>query len=72
MSEWRPIETLEREGQKIIAGAWIGNAANEGRCWVSALCFAMNDNLLWEGGVFLNWRATHWMPLPSPPEDTGS
>lgn len=61
MSEWQPIETAPRDfefrcllshGWSVVTGYWDGTG------WVN------------ERSPFPRryYRATHWMPLPEPPE----
>ena len=58
---WQPIETAPKDGKRFIA-------YSPG----SGLLFSMH----WDGDCFLtdhelwNGHFTHWMPLPSPPEQT--
>lgn len=70
---WMPIETAPRGlddriivtdgewvGEVYWSDRWYGDRSNPG--WMVANC----DE---EYGRYID--ATHWMPLPTPPEDTG-
>lgn len=80
MSEWQPIETAPKDGTSILvacAGEDIGMGAVEITEW------CVMENYRWElveGDTYRKvreaptefWdgnghRATHWMPLPAPP-----
>lgn len=60
MSEWHPIETAPKDGTYILA-VWARNKTT---------CLAFWDEKEWNrvgsGGIF-PIEATHWMPLPEPP-----
>jgi hypothetical protein len=66
MSEWKPIETAPRDGTNII----LVDADNTPPCLVIGL---WSDKLhtwivKWDLDPFEGYDATHWMPLPLPPE----
>ncbi len=59
---WKPIETAPKDGTSILVCCEIGFmyvAHWNGKLWLSDACadsyFGADD-------------ATHWMPLPAPPE----
>jgi hypothetical protein len=64
MSEWRPIETAPKDGTNF----WAAQAGapecgliyfdDAWRQWISVS----------EGYNPPNWEPTHWMPLPTPPD----
>ena len=65
MSAWQPIETAPRNMAKFLAfsGQFI------------EVCLFLEDVLVlaWNHEAFsgydgIVWDATHWMPLPAPPE----
>ena len=61
MSEWLPIESAPKDGTMILA--WVP----DGRMMI------WRADLLWRGlsnrtPEHLQFPATHWMPLPSPPD----
>ncbi|WP_176928754.1 DUF551 domain-containing protein [Variovorax sp. YR634] len=64
--QWQPIETAPKDGtsillytsEGIIEGYWSHND------WEQSPCHATYDGC---GGVAINCRPTHWMPLPAPP-----
>lgn len=65
--EWQPIESAPRDGTEIVVGkyygeqwhantaAWMPEGAN-GPGWITPDCCEVI-------------RPTHWMPLPTPPEN---
>lgn len=81
MSEWRPIETAPRDGASVILGcnydrhgkqrvtvAWWddGVAAGVFGRWVEAKHFDdYEDDWI---PHYCEFRPSHWMPLPAPPE----
>ena len=58
MSEWKPIETAPKDREIILAGRWslTGN-------WE-----VKTGQFLVTRWPFVGSGATHWMPLPSPPD----
>lgn len=70
MSEWQPIETAPRDGRPILL--WCNDRQYVcGEFWSRA-----DGSAGWEIGhridgtvICLGLPATHWMPLPEPPED---
>ena len=69
MIEWQPIETAPHETTVLLG--WIEEWSREWKCEVG---FASRGSA-WPapgGGRYSNYfrhgRATHWMPLPEPPE----
>jgi hypothetical protein len=64
MSEWRDIETAPKDGTMILmadgnimfCAFWLKSE----RAWV--------DGSRDRNGELITWDATHWMPLPSPPD----
>lgn len=78
MSEWRPIETAPKDGTCFLAwGDWAGEI--NGPDFTNTICV-----IRWDGGrsdypgypwqvahsdAYGEWmHATHWMPLPEPPQ----
>ena len=60
MADWRPIETIPKEGRVLIWCPYrVPSPAAE----------------IWECGEWSAWRllgATHWTPLPEAPEEDAS
>lgn len=54
--EWQPIETAPKDNTRILL--WDGQIASTGSWY--------HDE--WAGDDYEAIDATHWMPLPDPPE----
>jgi hypothetical protein len=71
MSEWRSIDTAPRDSKAIF---WIVPKAPEEQ-WlmepgdkpVSTVGFIPHSEMTHYGRWSCLWKATHWMPLPAPP-----
>lgn len=70
MSEWQPIETAPKDGTAILV--WDGKLVYEAEWWDA--WYADSSKPGWmiancdeEYGFYV--KATHWMPLPTPPTD---
>lgn len=65
MSEWQPIESAPKDGKPIIV-------LDDGDVRVAAWS-GMLGKFSGTGGNIFNYceNATHWMPLPTPPEQLG-
>jgi hypothetical protein len=63
MSRWQPIETAPKDGSRFLLydGFIMAVAKWSGRDWV----MAWNNDSLTED----NHTPSHWMPLPSEPEE---
>lgn len=63
-NEWRPIETAPRDATPVLLGLIA-----DGRVWRAsdAKFYGVGFYTL-HGGQSCHW-ATHWMPLPEPPEE---
>ncbi len=83
MSEWQPIETAPKDGTRILI-ARLGDDVGMDAIEITEWCVSRNyryepvegtdlfrrieENYdFWNGN---GHRATHWMPLPFPPEPT--
>jgi len=69
MSNWQPIDTAPKDGTQILLHL------ADGQCICAEWCVLEGDVAGWEtwhypdGTItFLAQRATHWMPLPEPPQ----
>ena len=79
MMEWQPIETAPRDGSWFLI--WIGDRFEVGqydpliRDSYELVCdglYKRKSDIIFEWHGFSNFHlATHWMPLPSPPRETG-
>lgn len=79
MNEWQPIETAPKDGTWILGVnnrgnqaviIWTEKALSRGRGLFSGWIHPFSDGYLssfWNGGC--GSIATHWMPLPVPPEN---
>lgn len=69
MSEWQPIETAPRDGTEVILyfPEWCGekNMVETG-FWDQR--YDGDINAAWEFAYGSGDSATHWMPIPAPPE----
>ena len=67
MSGWRPIKSAPVDGTILLLGWWREWPKTE---WVMEVSMAGNvDNpFIHPGSGHLHGQATHWMPLPDPPE----
>lgn len=68
--QWQPIETAPRDGSEIliIAGTAYSPKARVG-WWVgSGFAFLSRPDEFWSVGVKIMLEATHWQPLPAPPQ----
>ena len=76
MTAWRPIATAPRDGSLVLLYRPLaGNSCDpvvairrsvplEQKCWPSTIPDGCDGRNFTEGMCY----ATHWMPLPSPPE----
>ena len=64
MSEWRPIDTAPKDEPIIVY-------VQSGRIWAAQVS-SENGNcyMLKLDGRPIMLRASHWMPMPEPPEQT--
>lgn len=70
---WRPIESAPKDGSNvlIIAASAYSPEARVG-WWNDGWCFYSRPDRFWAAGVTGMVEATHWMPLPPPPESGAS
>ena len=74
MSDWQPIGTAPKDGTVVLLSTGHDMAVcrliesfDGSRRWVVAELGVRNGRTEMIG---LDTSATHWMPLPAPPEDT--
>jgi hypothetical protein len=67
--DWQPIETAPRDGTVFLAAYKLGHGP-----WVGVMQWQFFSEKK-DDGRFYSWtqltethKATHWMPLPEPPE----
>lgn len=65
MSEWQPIETAPKNGQRILLWGLQYVMPVTGSQY-----FEVNGWRIQPGMNALKNQPTHWMPLPRPPEKT--
>lgn len=74
MSEWQPIETVLKDGTPVDLWAkrWLADSDTfisvrfANFLWVPTLGKFRSER---GQGLFpIEWRPTHWKPLPEPPE----
>ena len=63
MSEWQGIESAPRPCGEVLVWSSVYNAP--------VIAKGGNDGKFWEGDWEFEVRATHWMPLPDPPDAQG-
>ena len=70
-SEWQPIETAPHETEVLLGWMNEWSEPNEWRCEIGCATSG-RDWPAPDGGRFSSYsmhgNATHWMPLPEPPE----
>lgn len=70
MSEWQPIETAPKDRKTRIL--CYGRPSGLSKAKQAAICIWVDGK--WEiihdtdGMAYGNLRATHWQPLPEPPQ----
>ena len=74
MGDWQPIETAPKDGRRILVTC-------EGRVFIATYASGWTPEWVDEGSGYwdasmdsidyAHFFATHWMPLPTPPKDTG-
>lgn len=74
MDEWQPIETAPRDGTVILLGCpAVGAMKDPGsRRVYEGLWHGGQKTFTSVNGFLLLTVATHWMPLPSPPNSGGA
>jgi hypothetical protein len=68
--DWQPIRTAPRDGTPVLLGRFAPGKDYHGRIRVDWWRNHMRDG--YSGFGHFNpqsWPATHWQPLPEPPED---
>lgn len=72
MSEWQPIETAPVDGSLVLLSNAIAAEVFPGCLqWASSNRGArFIETIAVDPNGFGRAKATHWMPLPSPPETT--
>ena len=71
MNKWQPIETIPKDGTRVLVGQFNPEHMKYGRIVVD-WWRRPDDGAGFIGlGLFSTpyWPATHWMPLPKPPID---
>jgi len=62
LPRWIPVsERLPEDGKRVLAVTRVGGLAEVGE-------FTFNSRGEWFSTDYGSWNATHWMPLPEPPE----
>lgn len=83
MSKWQPIETAPMDGTKILAytpdgvngpdyavASWYASEIDWFEPVGELFRKVTREFGTWVGSEHDPFRATHWMPLPEPPEGT--
>ena len=76
MTEWQPIETAPKDGTPIVIWTSYRTGCNEPRVVIfhneySNMGQPASERLTWQdcGGLMYGIHASHWMPLPAPPQE---
>jgi Protein of unknown function (DUF551) len=64
-TRWRPIETAPKDGSMLIAWCQYMDVAQ------ARFSQRRQQWLFSDYGDESDWKPTHWMPMPSPPEQEG-
>ena len=70
MTYWQPIETAPKDGTEVLLGRFAEGCRRHGRIRVDRWSLPEHGRG-WIGFGQFNpesWPATHWMPLPKPPD----
>ena len=59
MSDWRPIETVPRDGTRVLL---LTDETVVLAKWAYTKWYTDNGSVVWDTGF------THWMPVPKPPK----
>lgn len=65
---WQPIETAPKDGTYF--DAWFVLENGHGCRFANCSYHYYSDGWRIIGRPSVGWKATHWMPLPSPPDET--
>ena len=68
MTEWQPIETAPKDGSTIL----IATHSYEGGVMMAAWASDVPTPAFVDEVGDSYFDATHWMPLPAPPRETGA
>jgi hypothetical protein len=84
--DWQPIETAPKDGTLVLVCNTLGNGtitSIKGKIAVARYAYHLDglDESIWEYGTYYSEdskgnlgsyliSATHWMPLPKPPEES--
>lgn len=75
MADWQPIESAPKDGTKILVGRFVEKCPH-GANGRMAVDYWHNSGQKYGFTGFARfnnsyWPATHWMPLPPPPQEAG-
>lgn len=70
MSAWQPIESVPKDGTKVLLGRFVKECQCGRSSFIEVDWYRQQGEASYTGfGRFsLHWPPTHWMPLPPPPE----
>lgn len=72
MTKWKPISTAPKDGTKILVGRFFrGKPDGQPNNLIEVDYWHSKPESSYDGFGRFNtafWPATHWMPLPNPPE----
>lgn len=64
MSGWMPIETAPKDGAEFLA-----YMVDDDTKWTMVASFERDSLVDYHGHMAITECATHWMPLPEPPQE---
>ena len=67
MNGWRPIATAPRDGREI--DLWVNGYRVTNAAWSTKTRDGIDRWVFPEVGSCTDKEATHWMPLPEPPNE---
>lgn len=66
---WQPLDTAPKDGTKILLGRFVPRDKYNGRIRVDWWHDGKKNDFIGFGEFNTRyWPATHWMPLPDPPQ----
>jgi hypothetical protein len=70
VSGWQPIETVPQDGTDVLCGRFVQSCPHKRNGFMAVDYWRSGKRTGYTGLGHFNahyWPATHWMPLPEPP-----